>query len=234
MDTKWEFALSCLAVALAAITYHGMRYMLFVVEDAMNPVSPRSIPSPSFHHHIIDSYPNGYQEILHNNSNDQFHESKKSGEDEEKEPIFQRSPHGNSTETNRNRNYSGAEKDRNTNNGLAGQTKKSSFFSEDFLNFLLRLLHSLVSALSYGLALMLMLVAMTYNPSLFLSLVVGYGLGDFLFFTLIRDRMNFVECHWILHFFLCKEFACLFKLHCFWLSQINNFFTMNKVMHSFL
>eukprot|EP01031_Cornospumella_fuschlensis_P039637 gene39637-48255_t len=38
----------------------------------------------------------------------------------------------------------------------------------------LRLLHAFLSALQYGMALMLMLVAMTYNPSLFLALVVGY------------------------------------------------------------
>ncbi|RYY86039.1 copper transporter family protein [archaeon] len=32
-------------------------------------------------------------------------------------------------------------------------------------------------------ALMLMLVAMTYNPSLFLALVVGYFVGSYLFYT---------------------------------------------------
>ncbi|RYG93529.1 copper transporter family protein [archaeon] len=31
-------------------------------------------------------------------------------------------------------------------------------------------------------ALMLMLVAMTYNPSLFLALVVGYFVGSFFFY----------------------------------------------------
>ena len=37
----------------------------------------------------------------------------------------------------------------------------------------LRVLHALFSSLNYGLSLLLMLVAMTYNPGLFLALVVG-------------------------------------------------------------
>lgn len=45
----------------------------------------------------------------------------------------------------------------------------------------LKVIHALLSSLNYGLALMLMLVAMTYNPSLFVALMVGYFLGDFLF-----------------------------------------------------
>lgn len=46
---------------------------------------------------------------------------------------------------------------------------------------ILRLKHAAIAALQYTLALLLMLVAMTYNPSLFLCLCLGYGLGDFLF-----------------------------------------------------
>ena len=44
------------------------------------------------------------------------------------------------------------------------------------------ILHAAVASLNYALALILMLVAMTYNPSLFMALVVGYFLGDLLFF----------------------------------------------------
>lgn len=43
------------------------------------------------------------------------------------------------------------------------------------------LTHSVLVALGYGLSLMLMLVAMTYNPGLFLALMVGWGVGDFIF-----------------------------------------------------
>ena len=44
----------------------------------------------------------------------------------------------------------------------------------------LRLIHALFTAINYGLSLLLMLVAMTYNPGLFLALVVGYFFGDLL------------------------------------------------------
>ena len=50
-----------------------------------------------------------------------------------------------------------------------------------------KILFGLISAMKYGLTLMLMLVAMTMNPSLFLSLFIGYLLGDFLFCDL---RLN--------------------------------------------
>lgn len=42
--------------------------------------------------------------------------------------------------------------------------------------------HALIVSFNYGLSLMLMLVAMTYNPSLFVALVFGWGLGDFFFY----------------------------------------------------
>lgn len=44
------------------------------------------------------------------------------------------------------------------------------------------LLHAFLGSVNYALALILMLVAMTYNPSLFMALVVGYFLGDIFFF----------------------------------------------------
>lgn len=49
--------------------------------------------------------------------------------------------------------------------------------------FWLRLQHSALAGLSYMLALFLMLVAMTYNSSLFVALGLGYAAGDYLFFT---------------------------------------------------
>jgi hypothetical protein len=51
--------------------------------------------------------------------------------------------------------------------------------------WILRLTHSLLSALMYGLALMLMLVSMTYNCGLFLALLVGYFAGDLIFYKSI-------------------------------------------------
>jgi len=60
--------------------------------------------------------------------------------------------------------------------------------------FWFRILHSILSGLNYGIALILMLIAMTYNPSLFLALIVGYSVGDFIFFSQMRPT-NFSECH---------------------------------------
>ena len=51
-----------------------------------------------------------------------------------------------------------------------------------------RVVHAVVSAINYGFALLLMLVAMTYNPSLFLALVVGYGAGDMIFYNRTFSR----------------------------------------------
>ena len=47
----------------------------------------------------------------------------------------------------------------------------------------MRLLHAFLSAVGYGLALLLMLVAMTYNVGLCIALVVGYFIGDLIFFN---------------------------------------------------
>ena len=57
----------------------------------------------------------------------------------------------------------------------------------------MRLLHALLNALNYGLALMLMLVAMTFNPCLFLALVIGYGLGDYYFFIRMQKKNQIDE-----------------------------------------
>lgn len=65
--------------------------------------------------------------------------------------------------------------------------------------WVLRLTHSLISAASYGLALLLMLVSMTYNCGLFLALVIGYFIGDLLFFRYnhasLRNYETEDQCH---------------------------------------
>lgn len=72
--------------------------------------------------------------------------------------------------------------------------------SEQFeRRWMLRLTHSLISAASYGLALLLMLVSMTYNCGLFLALVIGYFIGDLLFFRYnhasLRNYETEDQCH---------------------------------------
>jgi len=63
----------------------------------------------------------------------------------------------------------------------------------------MRILHSGLVGLSYALSLMLMLVAMTFNSLLFVALVIGYAIGDFLFFQLVAPvsvgSFNDDECH---------------------------------------
>lgn len=49
-------------------------------------------------------------------------------------------------------------------------------------------------------ALLLMLVAMTYNPTLFLALIVGYFVGDLIFFQPSNSAVNSdedsgLDCH---------------------------------------
>jgi Ctr copper transporter family len=58
----------------------------------------------------------------------------------------------------------------------------------------LRLAHSVLAGLNYGMALVLMLIAMSYNPSIFVSLITGYAFGDFIFFVRMRSSSN-ESCH---------------------------------------
>jgi len=62
--------------------------------------------------------------------------------------------------------------------------------------------HAIMVAHLYGLSLLLMLVAMTYNPWLFIALVLGYGIGDGIFFSrshAMRKTLgavgNYSDCH---------------------------------------
>ena len=64
---------------------------------------------------------------------------------------------------------------------------------------ILRVVHAFIAACIYALALLLMLVSMTYNCGLFLALVVGYFIGDILFFMLglpnSSANVSEHECH---------------------------------------
>jgi hypothetical protein len=59
--------------------------------------------------------------------------------------------------------------------------------------FWFRVLNSLLSAAKYGLALIIMLMAMSFNPSIIISLVAVYCLGEFIFFA--RMRTTSLDCH---------------------------------------
>ena len=62
---------------------------------------------------------------------------------------------------------------------------------------ILRIKHAVLNGFTYGWALLLMLVAMTYNPSLFLALIFGYMFGDFFFGynTCKLNGMKTTDCH---------------------------------------
>lgn len=53
----------------------------------------------------------------------------------------------------------------------------------------LRVIHFALVASSYALSLLLMLVAMTYNSWLFMALILGYALGDFMFFQVLLGHL---------------------------------------------
>lgn len=85
----------------------------------------------------------------------------------------------------------------NTMNNDSNNNSSHNKSDMDTRYFLLRLLHSIISGLNYGLALSLMLIAMTYNPSLLLALIVGYCVGDFMFFRRKKptSTSSCMECH---------------------------------------
>lgn len=62
----------------------------------------------------------------------------------------------------------------------------------------LRLLLSLLSSIHYGLGLLLMLAAMTFQPWIFLAIVAGHGYGSFLFSSEsvhAPETYSDIECH---------------------------------------
>ena len=67
-------------------------------------------------------------------------------------------------------------------------------------SFNLRILHSALMASNYFLSLLLMLIAMTYNSMLFIALIIGYFMGDYLFYIYYPQKLHFstnvdLDCH---------------------------------------
>ena len=114
---KWQFALSWIAVMLAVVLYHALKYYEGKLEE-----------------HMLQILKNNAAEIEHEQNIKQI---------------------------------------------LMGATAPSAKPHQTPYFLRLRVMHSLVAGIGYGVALMLMLVAMTYNPSLFVALMVGWVLGDF-------------------------------------------------------
>ena len=153
VKTRWEFFLSWWAVVLATVVYHGIRFLIHLVEDQMEGTLPLKVERTTGLH---DSY---------------------QGSDEVNQPMI---------------------KESNPENARVGSVLPNVTVYEEKISVTkylwFRLLHAVLSGLNYGLALLLMLVAMTFNPSLFLALMVGYCIGDFVFFSKMRKH-SLADCH---------------------------------------
>lgn len=160
VETKWEFALSCVAVVFFAVMYQAMRFLLYVVEDTMHPQADSSFST------LVESSLEG--------------RGGRKGRTSDSGGYQLDSTHAENPLTS---------------TGSSSTTKRPADADElsSTRYMWLRLLHSLLSGLNYGLALLLMLLAMTYNPSIFISLISGYALGDFIFFA--RMRPSSESCH---------------------------------------
>lgn len=53
--------------------------------------------------------------------------------------------------------------------------------------------HALYTGFNYGYSLLLMLIAMTYNPSLFVALMIGWAIGDFIFYCRMPENTHKLE-----------------------------------------
>ncbi len=150
VETKSEFVMAWFVVAFFAMVFHGIRYLIYMIEDHMHP--QKGIINKASRNLIFNQQP--YQSIRHNS-------------DEESQDNVDEF------------------RDLNETNNLSTQKYMA-----------LRVFHAFLSALNYGLALLLMLVAMTFNPNLLVALMFGYAVGDFLYFS--RTRLYYSggsECH---------------------------------------
>lgn len=169
IETKWEFSLSVLAVAFFALIYQAMRFLIFVVEDTMHPPINSS-----------------YSTLGSMESGDRRGKNVANTGTEGYQRTSQLDPAGDLE------NPSCCTRGDETTPLSRAESPADEDSSMRYI--WLRLLHSVLSGLNYGLALLLMLVAMNYNPNLFIALITGYAIGDFIFFARMRPSSN-VDCH---------------------------------------
>ena len=168
VSTQWEFALTCLAVGFFAVIYQAMRFLIFVVEDTMH---PPSIPSFS----TLDSMDASSSRVGSGGGGGGGGGGAGQDKGAPKQGGYQQASPTDDTQP------------------LAPTAAAAGAISDERY-FWLRLLHSVLSGLNYGLALFLMLMAMSYNPSIFVSLITGYAIGDFIFFARMRPSAE-GACH---------------------------------------
>ena len=167
VQTKWEFALSWIAVAIFAIMYHAFRFLIYTLEEHM--YRPYTESDTSNNANAVAGTAGADQQSYH-----QLGDNNKGGGEGDIEP------------------------NNNASNGTSSQREANSRTLEmasPAQYMMLRVLHAVLSGLNYGVALLLMLVAMTFNPSLFVALMFGYAVGDFVFFSWTRPSSVAQDCH---------------------------------------
>ena len=175
VQTKWEFALSWFAVAIFAIMYHAFRFLIYTLEEHMY---------------------RPYTESDTTNNNGRGHPTVVSTAADQ-QPYHQLGDKGGGRG-----GVGGGEGDVEPNNASNNTTTSQREMNSRTLEaisptqyMMLRILHAVLSGVNYGVALLLMLVAMTFNPSLFVALMFGYAVGDFVFFSWTRPSSVAQDCH---------------------------------------
>jgi Ctr copper transporter family len=164
-------------VVFAAVAYHAVRYLIYMLEDYMhneNKTRKRVSPTNNAAEPTLNDALLSYQQIPEGPA------------DKKTDVALRESSEAAGGESNE---YSRL---RQT---VESENRERELGSSKYIQ--LRLLHSLLSGYNYGVALLLMLVAMTYNPALFLALVVGYTIGDYVFYARMTPRSSSNECHLI-------------------------------------
>jgi hypothetical protein len=177
VETKWEFALTWFAIVALAVIYHAIRFLIYTLEEYMyKPV------------HASGSGSTGGAGGSSSSSSSSSSGGGGGGGGSAMvgQEGYQRLPDDKDPEL-------GVSPDPTRGGGAAPTGSMESTAPSQYM--LLRALHALISGFNYGVALLLMLVAMTYNPSLFLALMFGYALGDFIFFSWTRPASVAQDCH---------------------------------------
>jgi hypothetical protein len=183
MTTTWvEYIFSCVLVSFLVLLYHANRYLLYMIEDKMtaSTVSTKSTRSSRSKDPTSDAVSRNsgqrggrpYQPIGVDPANDDC-----CGKDE-LSALYQSSASSSSS----------------SQDGRSANIANDDLTISEGMYFTLRICHALLSGCNYGLSLLLMMVAMTFNSGLFVALVVGYIVGDLIFYVKIKE-LTYEECH---------------------------------------
>jgi Ctr copper transporter family len=170
--TKWEFALSWFAVVFIGVAYHAVRYLIYMLEDYMHHEQRPRKTITLVDRELDTSTDRSYQQLTDNLADSKSDQRRHDGTSDMKDDVNEYSRLRQSVESG---------------------NREKQIGSTRYL--LLRVLHSVLAGYNYGVALVLMLIAMTFNPSLFLALVVGYTFGDFMFFARMKPQSSSIDCH---------------------------------------